>query len=625
VTELADMRRAYETIEGPNEETVAAARDVLLAAIEEAIGREQVARQRTRRRQRFIVVAVAALVLVVGTASAFGTVRDFFFGASGTVVRGAHAWSPDGSSIAFVAYRPGGPPEVYIMDASGTRPQRNLTRQWGRSVVPIWSPDWQKVAFVSDPCAAVKGACSRTRQIYVMNADGSGLRRVARGGKVRRLDSGQGVCPCAPAPTWSPDGRKIAFGRERDGSVEIYLMNADGSGQRRLTRNDAAEGSLAWSPGGRWIAFVSGVNDGMGPPRRQEIYVMNADGSGQRLLARGHAPAWSPNGRRIAFRSDRDGNGEIYVVNFDGSGLRRLTRDPASDGGPVWSPKGGTIAFERFRNGNTDIWVMNADGSTQRNLTPEARPPRRARDSGPAWSPDGRRIAFTTERDGNGEIYVMNADGSGQQNLTRLKGERFSRSVGNISFSFSVPGGWHPGPLGSSTGKRRTGGLYVSQDIVGGQAAEAVVFWTGFPRGGYALPCPSLLRRLVGPSSADLANAVATAPGTELISGPASVTLGGRPAKHVVLAVREDVGCDPGFFFTWIDEMWGPFWPGTYAGDVIKVWIVEIEGTHLVIEAETKQPESVSPPLGLSTRPTRADVRNVDREIASIVGSIRFD
>ena len=117
-------------------------------------------------------------------------------------------------------------------------------------------------------------------------------------------------------------------------------MNADGSGQRKLTRNPARDGGPAWSPDGRRIAFASERNGTF------EIYVMNADGSGQRSLT-GASPAfgpeWSPDGRKIVFFSD----GEIYAMNADGSEQRRLTRDPGNDFGPRWSPDGHMIAFER--------------------------------------------------------------------------------------------------------------------------------------------------------------------------------------------------------------------------------------------------------------------------------------
>ena len=134
-------------------------------------------------------------------------------------------------------------------------------------------------------------------------------------------------------PVSSPDGRKIAFTSARDGYNAIYVMNADGSEQRRLTRNKWADGFPAWSPDGHRIAFTS-TRDG-----NAEIYVMSADGSDQRRLTRNPADdgvgylgwsssAWSPDGREIAFASQRDGNDEIYVMNADGSGVRRLTNDP---------------------------------------------------------------------------------------------------------------------------------------------------------------------------------------------------------------------------------------------------------------------------------------------------------
>jgi Tol biopolymer transport system component len=152
-------------------------------------------------------------------------------------------------------------------------------------------------------------------------------------------------------------------------------VNVDGSGQQKLTNSPGWESDAAWSPDGQTIAFRRLVPNTRRPSLRwqSELNVINTDGSGQRKLARlsdsDGSFSWSPDGRRIAFVSDRDGNDEVYVVNIDGSGLRNLTRNPERDGHPVWSPDGPTIGFVSNRGGNRDIYVMNADGSRQRNLT----------------------------------------------------------------------------------------------------------------------------------------------------------------------------------------------------------------------------------------------------------------
>ncbi len=251
--------------------------------------------------------------------------------------------------------------------------------------------------------------------IYLMNHDGSG--------QTRLTDN-----PAADSwPNWSPDGRRITFISSRDDPDpndddtiwEIYVMNADGSGQTRLT-NDLEWHSLPrWSPNGQRIAFQS-YREG-----NWQIYVMNADGSGQTGLtdeSRSSSElSWSPDSQRIAFRSTRDGNNEIYVMNADGSAQTRLTDDAANDRFPSWSPDGQRIAFYSYRDENWDIYVMNADGSAQTRLTDNP-----ARDIRPSWSPDGRHIAFSSDRDDPDpddndritSIYVMNTDGSGQTRLT---------------------------------------------------------------------------------------------------------------------------------------------------------------------------------------------------------------
>ena len=143
------------------------------------------------------------------------------------------------------------------------------------------------------------------------------------GGRLLALIESAPGRPEVQAPVWSPGGGRIAFLSKRDGGKEVYVVNADGSGQRRLTRDARYPATPAWSPDGRKIAFEGG------PYASSGVYVVNADGSGQRRLARnGRAPAWSPDGRTIAFFSDS----KIYLMNADGSEHRPLTKPQAGGG-----------------------------------------------------------------------------------------------------------------------------------------------------------------------------------------------------------------------------------------------------------------------------------------------------
>jgi hypothetical protein len=186
-------------------------------------------------------------------------------------------------------------------------------------------------------------------------------------------------------------------------------MNADGTNQLRLTTNPGDDQYSVWSPDGSKIAFSS-EKDG-----NQKIYVMNADGTNQIRLTYNAAsdwvPDWSPDGRKIVFASNRDGNNEIYIMNADGSSQTRLTINPADDRDPVFSPDGSKIAFESDRDGNPEICVMNVDGTEVARLTYNS-----AVDRHPDWLSD--KIVFTSNRDGSDEIYVMNSDGTGQTRLT---------------------------------------------------------------------------------------------------------------------------------------------------------------------------------------------------------------
>ena len=236
-------------------------------------------------------------------------------------------------------------------------------------------------------------------EIFLMNADGTEQTRLTKNSS---LDY---------SPALSPDGNLIAFHSGRDGNYEVYVMNADGTGQMRLTQNDGVDCYPTWSPDNKYIAFASEI-DG-----NYDIYVMNADGTEQTRLTKESAidcyPAWSPDGRHIAFASKRDGNYELYVMNADGTGQLRLTSNPAEDSCPAWSPDGQFIAFESTRNGNYEIYLLNTEDAKQTRLTSNT-----SIDRFPTWSPDGQFIAFESVRDGNAAIYRMRADGTKQTRLT---------------------------------------------------------------------------------------------------------------------------------------------------------------------------------------------------------------
>ncbi|PYO86575.1 MAG: hypothetical protein DMD66_13215 [Gemmatimonadetes bacterium] len=215
---------------------------------------------------------------------------------------------------------------------------------------------------------------------------------------------------------WSPDGSKIAFA-----GVNGPLDVVDADGTNRISVADICKvwppDPISWSPDGKKIAYCA-----PSPDVYQDIYVSNANGSGQTRITRGccgdanSAPSWSSDGTRIAYQhnSGATGRHDILVINADGTGDVNLTETLPGGLYPVWSPVGARLAFWSISNGApNEIYVMNADGSQPTRLTNNP-----AEEYYPAWSPSGSTIAFASNRDGNYEIYVMSPDGSGLKRVT---------------------------------------------------------------------------------------------------------------------------------------------------------------------------------------------------------------
>jgi len=232
-----------------------------------------------------------------------------------------------------------------------------------------------------------------------MDADG--------GGRVRLVDGDEAIFE----HRWSPDGGMIAYTQTRqegqDLVDDLWVLQADGTGKVKLA--DQAS-NFSWSPDGR-LVYTSAAD-----LLDVHLRIINADGSGDVRLTNRAAfqPAWSPDGTRIAFVTL--GGLDIFLINPDRSGEVNLTQGLSDDDGPTWSPDGSRIAFTMGPLGQpleSEVAVMNRDGGGRMVLTD-----RPGFDLQPVWSPDGTKIVFTGSENGDSEIYVMNADGGNQTNVS---------------------------------------------------------------------------------------------------------------------------------------------------------------------------------------------------------------
>lgn len=234
------------------------------------------------------------------------------------------------------------------------------------------------------------------RDIWLINADGSGEFNLTV-----ELDN-----VFAEAPVWSYDGQTIAY----DGLIgvnetrDILTVNLQGEVQEtQLTFGDGYDCYPSYSPDGELIVYMSERNE------NRDLYIMDVEGNEvSRLtesLAQDYEPAWSPDGDTITFVSRRTGDSEIFLMNADGSEQVALTDSPKLDWRPAWSPDGEWITFESWRNDNADVFIMRKDGSDLQQLTTSE-----AEDGHPHFSPDGRYIIFHSRRLGDYQLFILEVE-----------------------------------------------------------------------------------------------------------------------------------------------------------------------------------------------------------------------
>ena len=331
------------------------------------------------------------------------------------------SWSPDHSELTFVG-GPGRRSNLYAVDPhEGSA--REVVGDLGEGGVVSWLPKGTLDVPPGTPVPAASVAPGgsvpdgtiyfdssngsngedEALEIWSIRSDGTGLSRLTRNDG---YDSD---------PSVAPDGSMLAFRghREGQGDTQLWVSDADGSDQRALTHGSGGVGAIAWSPVDDVIAFAwSGDRD-----HPTGLYVIASDGSGLRLLAQGNVfdPSWSPDGKRIVYADDRlKGDLQLYIVNVVSGDVTSMGDLKGSQMAPAWSPDGEEIAFDWGSGAGNAIFTISPDGTDLRKIV---------EGSQPAWSPDGTWLAFTHfDASGGSQIWLVARDGTDATPLTQMQG-----------------------------------------------------------------------------------------------------------------------------------------------------------------------------------------------------------
>ncbi|MFQ5697949.1 MAG: hypothetical protein ACE5IL_06645 [Myxococcota bacterium] len=245
---------------------------------------------------------------------------------------------------------------------------------------------------------------SRNKEVYLMEADGSDPRPVTRNRSINLL------------PDWSPDGDSLLYTSYRRGHPEVWRISRGRRPNGPLRDDGSTQIRGVWGPDGAGVALVVSHGPATG------LYRVRPDGSRLEAITRGRfldtSPTWSPDGSKIAFVSDRSGGPQLYLLDVDDRSVRRLTFEGRYNASPAWSPTGEWIAYQTQTQAGFDLYLIDPETGTTVPLVVHA-----GSDEDPSWAPDGRKIAFASARLGRYDVYTIDVDGRNLRRATRNLGE----------------------------------------------------------------------------------------------------------------------------------------------------------------------------------------------------------